>query len=96
MIAQAIGLVALYWVIRTPDVISTISGGVVSGFRWLQSSRGIGSGDPAGSVSLFAQAQDYLTRLRAENQWTYPTEVQPGSELTDEQLEELRTLAGLF
>lgn len=41
LVFQALGLVALYYVIKTPDVIGRVTSGVRSVFRWVSAPRGV-------------------------------------------------------
>lgn len=43
LVFQALGLVALYWVLRTPSAVSRLTGGTQRAFQWLSSTRGIPS-----------------------------------------------------
>ncbi len=41
LMLQAVSLVALYWLVRTPQAVATAADGATSAFRWLASTRGI-------------------------------------------------------
>lgn len=46
LIFQVLGLVALYWLLRSADVTAKLIGGLTSGVRWLRAPIGVGQGVP--------------------------------------------------
>jgi hypothetical protein len=51
IVAQVVGLLLLFWVLRTPGVIARITGGLAAGFQWLVSVRGVPA-NPAAPAPL--------------------------------------------
>ncbi len=51
LVAQALGLTALYWVLRFPDSITRAADGLARGFAWLAAPIPLGGGSTLGNPS---------------------------------------------
>ncbi len=46
LVTQALGLTALYWVLRYPDAVTRVTDGLARGFAWLAAPIPLGGGTP--------------------------------------------------